>query len=329
MRIIHQLRLAESLLARLVWKAREFSRPSSGRGLVHETAYHREVKALLYRLLTGNLVGYFLSVTIVSIFLGLGLLIKNYKLITSFDLLRTLTFSYEKILPLFSQVIFGLLAISLLLTGSLCIYSIIQRYLFNPHTNTASKLYRMLITFLLGYFLLSLGRVFRGLWHEPLLYVSLRLSELLTFTYEKLSAFSYDTSLGVLVLIILAFFVTLRRLFNPPSSHHRHKTSPSVTGLMPVLVSVIQVIAIVGIILVVNTLILGVLLAVTINKTMLFYYLILMLGLGMAYLVQECFILKNWQRPLNWGIKLALGGMYLFICLALEGTTIKLLQLFS
>ena len=71
----------------------------------------------------------------------------------------------------------------------------------------------------------------------------------------------------------------------------------------------------------VNIIVMGILLAITIEKTLLFYYLILILGLGMAYLMQELLILKNWQRPLNWGIRLA-------ICLALEGTSIKLLQLF-
>jgi hypothetical protein len=288
-----------------------------------------EIKSFLYRLLTGNLVGYFVSISIVSIFLGIGLLIKNYKLITGFSLLKSITFSYEKILPMFSQVIFGLLTISLLLIGSLFIYAIMQRYLFDPCTKTASKLFRIVVIFMVGYLLLELGRLFGSLWHGPILYLSQQLLGLLNFTYEKLSGFSYDISLALLIMIISVFFLISRKFFSLPLRQQDQRLKLSIADLTPMLVSVIQVITIVGMILMINVLVLGILLAITINKTMLLYYLILMLGLGMTYVIQELFILKNWQRPLGLGVKLTLGGMYIIICLALEGTTIKLLQFFT
>jgi hypothetical protein len=333
--IIQELKLGISPVARLIKRLKAAVRPRefySHRILAPggmDLSFRREAKSLLYRLLAGNLVGYFLSVTIVSIFLGLGLLIKNYKLINGFGLLKSATFSYERILPLFSQVIFGLLAISLLLIGSLCVYSIIQRYLFSPGTRVGSKLFRISIILMSGYSLLEVGRIYRGLWNKPLLYVSLCLSELLTLTYEKLSGISYDTSLALLLLIISVFFFIVRIFFSLPLVRQGRKADPSVTGLTPMLISVIQVITIVGIILMVNIFVLGIILALTIKKTLLLYYVILMVGLGITYLTQELFVLKNWQRPVSLGLKLALGGMYIFTCLALESTSIKLLQLFQ
>ncbi len=289
----------------------------------------QEAKPLAYRILAGNLVGYFLSVTIVSLFLGLGLLIKNYNIITSSDLLKPFAFSYEKILPLFSQIIFGLLAISLLLIGSLFIYSLAQRYLFNSHAKLGSKLFWILTILMTGYLLLDLGQEYKSLWHKPLVYITQQILGLFTFTFEMLSGFSYDMSLGLLILIISVFFLILRKLFSQPPGWQNHGTDAAIAGLIPVLISIIQVIGIVGMILMVNIFVLGILLVITIEKTLLFYYLILMLGLGMAYFMQEVFILKNKQQPLSLGMKLAIVGMYVFICLALEGTTVKLLQLFS
>ncbi len=305
------------------------NQPAAGETVGKNSSYQQATRSFFYYLLAGNLVGYFLSVTIVSIFLGLWFLAKNYSLITSFSLLKTITFSFEKIFPLFSQVIFSLLAISLLLVSSLSIYSIIRRYLFNPRTKTSGKFYGLLITLLSGYFLFALGQAFKDLWHKPLLCVSINLSKLLAFTYEKLVGISYDVSLGLLILMVLIFFFILRKLFGPPTIHARQKNNSSVTDVMPILLSIIQAVTIVGIILIVNTLLLGIILAITIKKTLLFYYLILGLGLGMAYLIQELFILKHWQRPIGLGVRLSLVEMYVFICLALEGTTIKLLQLLA
>lgn len=321
----------DHLIKRLM-AAIECHRKSSPRILAPVSTHfgcRREVRSLVYRMLAGNLVGYFLSVTIVSIFLGLGLLSKSYNLITISDLLKPFAFSYERILPLFSQIIFGLLAISLLLIGSLFIYSIVQRYLINSHNKFRSKVFWLSTILVSGYLLLDLGHIFRDIWHKPLLYITLHIMKLFTFMFEKLSGFSYDMSLGLLILIISAFFLILRKLFSQPPAQQSHGSDTSIAGLIPVLISIIQVISVVSMILMVNIFVLGILLVITIKKTLLFYYLILLLGLGMAYLMQEIFILRNWQRPLSLGMKFALVGIYAFICLVLEGTTIKLLQLFS
>ncbi len=256
-------------------------------------------------------------------------MLKQYSKLSVVYLLRPLAVSYGVILPVFSQVIFGLLALGLFLISSLFIYSFLRGFFIDSPGDYAGKLFKILIITILGYLVTEIGCLLEKMWHEQLVAIGRNILEFFRFLYAGLVAFPYDVSLAVLLFIVCAFCFISWKMYHLPPTKERSSHNSSINGLMPLLISVVQVSAVVGTLLSVNSLLLGVLLVITIKKTLLLYYLIFVLGLGITYLMQELLILKDRAHPVDLSTKLALTWSYIFICFALEGTIAKLIQFFT